>query len=219
MALLVLITLSGSAGWTAPVARAQAPATETQAPATETQAPTTGPRTPAAEAQSPTTAFAIPVDDELAASASLDVSDAPPSADELPTLSQIRDDSWAQAERLPEAEWSIAALAEALRYDPQAAFAFVRDSIAFDPYPGVLRGAAGTLAARAGNAYDRALLLGALLDAMNVPHRFAFAALSDEAAAAVLDRASQATDRATGDRGDLTHHHDRPGRPGAARPA
>jgi len=182
VALLVLIALPVGSGWAAPTARAQTPATE--APGAETQAP-------AAKTQPPAANFAIPADDELAASAGLIVSDAPPSADELPTLSQIRDDTWAQAERLPEAEWSIAALAEALQYDPQAAFAFVRDSISFDPYPGVLRGAAGTLAARSGNAYDRAMLLGALLDAMLVPHRFAFADLSDEAAAAILARAAQ----------------------------
>ena len=182
VALLVLIALPASSGWAAPTARAQT-ATQTQAPATEALAP--------AAAQAPATAFTLPVDDELAASAGLSILDAPPTADELPTLSQIRDDTWAQAERLPEAEWSIAAVAESLRYDPRAAFAFVRDSIAFDPYPGVLRGATGTLAARAGNAYDRALLLGALLDAMLVPHRFAFADLPDEAAAAVLARAAQ----------------------------
>jgi hypothetical protein len=184
VALLVLIALPASSGLAAPAARAQAPATETQAPSAEAQLP-------AAEIEAPATTFAIPTDDELAASAGLVVSDVPPSADELPTLSQIRDDTWAQMERLPEAEWSIPALAESLQYDPQAAFAFVRDSIAFDPYPGVLRGAAGTLAARAGNAYDRALLLGALLDAMLVPHRLAFADLPDEAAAAVLARAVQ----------------------------
>ncbi len=161
--LLVLITLPISSGWAAPAAQAQAPAAD----------------------------FTIPADDALATDADLTVSDAPPSPDELPTLSQIRDDSWAQAVSLPEAEWSVAALAESLQYDPKAAFAFVRDRIAFDPYPGVLRGAAGTLAARAGNAYDRALLLGALLDAMLVPHRYAFADLPDEAAAAVLARATQ----------------------------
>ena len=182
------------------------------APAAETPAP-------AVEAQPPATTFALPADDELAASAGLVVSDAPPSTDELPTLSQIRDDTWAQMERLPEAEWSIPALAESLQYDPQAAFAFVRDSIAFDPYPGVLRGAAGTLAARAGNAYDRALLLGALLDAMLVPHRFAFADLPDEAAAAVLARAAQPPTAALGTARHLADHDHRPGRAGAARPA
>ncbi len=161
--LTVLLVLSGNAGWS----------------------------TPAAFAQPPVADFAIPVDDQIAGDADLTVSDVPPTADELPTLSQIRDDTWAQVGLLPESEWSIAALAEALHYDPQAAFTFVRDSIAFDPYAGVLRGAQGTLAARAGNSHDRALLLGALLDAMSVPYRFAFADLSDEDAAAVLARASR----------------------------
>lgn len=189
MALLVLTVLPASSGWAAPETRAQA--TTAEATVAQPQALSTEAPAPAVETQPPATTFAIPSDDELAASANLIVSDAPPSTAELPTLSQIRDDTWARLTRLPEAEWSISALAESLRYDPQAAFAFVRDRIAFDPYPGVLRGAAGTLAARAGNAYDRALLLGALLDAMLVPHRYAFAGLSDEITAAVLARATQ----------------------------
>ena len=210
MALLVLIALPASSGWAAPAARAQAPTAEV--PVAEAPSPTV-------EAQPPATTFALPTDDELAASANIVVSDEPPSTDELPTLSQIRDDTWAQMERLPEAEWSIPALAESLQYDPQAAFAFVRDSIAFDPYPGVLRGAAGTLAARAGNAYDRALLLGALLDAMLVPHRFAFADLPDEITAAVLARATQLPTAALTTARHLADHDHRPGRAGTARPA
>lgn len=103
---------------------------------------------------------------------------------------QVRDDALAQAARLPQGEWDIPALAASLDYEPARAFAFVRDSIGFDPYPGVLRGAEGTLAARAGSAYDRALLLGALLDEMEVPHRFAFADLDETTAAALLQRAS-----------------------------
>ena len=192
-----------------PAARAQAPTAET---------PGRGPD-PAVEAQPPATTFAIPTDDELAASADLVVSDEPPSTDELPTLSQIRDDSWAQMERLPEAEWSIAALAESLQYDPQAAFAFVRDSIAFDPYPGVLRGAAGTLAARAGNAYDRALLLGALLDAMAraAPLRLRGPVRRDRGSRAGARHA--APNCAPGHGGHLADHDDRPGCAGTARPA
>jgi transglutaminase-like putative cysteine protease len=167
---LVLSAISGGAGWGAPAVAESS---------VEPVAP-------------PPSAFAIPPHDALAADATLDVSDEPPPIDDLPTLADIRDASAAQADRLPEQEWSIPALAEALAYDPDAAFAFVRDGIAFDPYPGVLRGAAGTLAARAGNAHDRALLLGALLEAMGVAHRFAFADLDEATAEAVLARAGQA---------------------------
>jgi len=62
----------------------------------------------------------------------------------------------------------------------------VRDRIGFDPYPGVLRARAGTLAARAGNAHDRALLLSALLQRMGATSRYAFADLDPGAAGAVL---------------------------------
>jgi transglutaminase-like putative cysteine protease len=46
---------------------------------------------------------------------------------------------------------------------PEAAFEFVRDKIALEPYPGVMKGARGTLVTRGGNAVDRALLLAAIL--------------------------------------------------------
>ena len=77
----------------------------------------------------------------------------------------------------------------ALSFDPDQAYEFVRDRIGFDPYEGVLRGAEGTLAARAGNALDRALLLAALLDAMGVEHRFAVADLDDASVDRLLERA------------------------------
>ncbi|MEZ4596475.1 MAG: hypothetical protein R3C32_06315 [Chloroflexota bacterium] len=53
----------------------------------------------------------------------------------------------------------------------------------------MLRGAEGTLAARSGSPADRALL-AALLDAMQVPYRFAFADLDDATAATLVARAA-----------------------------
>lgn len=66
----------------------------------------------------------------------------------------------AQVARFEDAEWDMAAVAASLGTDAIMAFGFVRDRIGFEPYRGVLR---GTLAARAGNSWDRALLLQALL--------------------------------------------------------
>ncbi len=61
----------------------------------------------------------------------------------------------------------VAALARSF-HSPEAAFAFVRDQIAYEPYRGVQKGAWGTLATRGGNDLDKALLLAALLRAQNL---------------------------------------------------
>ena len=90
---------------------------------------------------------------------------------------------------LPVEDWRTAALADHVDDDPFAAFAWVRDSIGFDPYAGELRGAAGTLTARSGDSLDRALLLQRLLDLMHVPSRLARGTLDDAAAAKLMQRA------------------------------
>jgi hypothetical protein len=81
----------------------------------------------------------------------------------------------------------IGDLAFALDYDPDSIFRFVADEIAYEPYTGILRGASGTLEARAGNSVDKALLLGALLDASLIPYRFARGRLDDVTSARLLD--------------------------------
>ena len=82
----------------------------------------------------------------------------------------------------------IADLASALAYDVEAMFRFVADEVAYHPYAGALRGARGTLAARAGNSVDKALLLGELLEASLVTHRYAAGPL-DAAAVIGLEEA------------------------------
>jgi hypothetical protein len=76
-------------------------------------------------------------------------------------------------------------LAFSLDYDTERIFRFVADEIWYEPYGGLLRGAAGTLESRAGNSADKALLLAALLDASLVPTRFVIGTLDDEAADAL----------------------------------
>lgn len=73
----------------------------------------------------------------------------------------------------------VRAAAERLGRDRARIAAFVRDEIAFEPYGGILRDARGTLLTRAGNGLDRALLLGALLEASGEKIRLVQATLSD----------------------------------------
>lgn len=64
---------------------------------------------------------------------------------------------------LDRSQTDISALAFALDGDAEAIVDWVRAEIAFEQYPGLLRGARGALLSRAGNALDTALLLAALL--------------------------------------------------------
>lgn len=106
-------------------------------------------------------------------------------------------------ESFVEDEWEIRPLVESLGLDPEAAFSFVRDSIGFDPYPGMLRGAQGTLAARAGNAYDRALLLKVLLEAQGHTARLALADLDAATAEGLVERARKPAPEPLQDASDL----------------
>lgn len=72
----------------------------------------------------------------------------------------------------PPAVPTVADLAATLEWDVDKMFRYVADEVAFEPYVGALRGATGALWAKAGNAVDKALLLGALLTEAGVPHHF-----------------------------------------------
>jgi len=78
--------------------------------------------------------------------------------------------------------------AQEIGNDPAALFAFVHDTIGTQVYPGVLRGARGTLVAGAGNSWDQAQLLADLLRHHGRVVRFAAGRLSPADAAAVVDR-------------------------------
>lgn len=69
---------------------------------------------------------------------------------------------------------------------PEDLYRFVRDEIRFEAYTGILRGARGTLLARAGNAYDQAILLKSMFDSIGVPCRLIRGILPDEAAKRLL---------------------------------
>ena len=70
--------------------------------------------------------------------------------------------------------------------EPEAVIAFVRDGIAFEQYPGLLRGAEGTLMGRAGNALDQAVLLDTLLADLGAETRLARGTLSEPQAQALV---------------------------------
>lgn len=118
--------------------------------------------------------FALPADDPSQGEQAL----APPPAAPADLSADVK--RWADAlAALPAAEHEVEALAATFNGDARAAYAWVRDTIRLDAYAGHLRTPHGVLAARAGNAVDRALLLKALLDTMKVKTRFALADLGD----------------------------------------
>jgi len=80
---------------------------------------------------------------------------------------------------------------------PQAAFAFVRDQIAPEPYAGVMKGAAGALLTRGGNDWDRALLLAKLLAAQGIEARLAGSAISARDGQTLTDSAIAQPDGVT----------------------
>jgi hypothetical protein len=82
----------------------------------------------------------------------------------------------------------VPAKAAELGYDTARAFAFVRNDVAYEPYRGQLRGPRGALAAHAGNALDKALLLKALLEAGGQEARLMRGQLAPEKARALAEQ-------------------------------
>jgi transglutaminase-like putative cysteine protease len=101
----------------------------------------------------------------------------------------LQDRAAASVKRINRVEFDLAARAASLAAGVDGSYSFVRDAIGFDPYPGVLRGDRGTYLARAGNAWDRALLLSALLRAKGLRTRFATARIDAATAARLYERA------------------------------
>jgi len=135
----------------------------------------------------------LPGDAELAADAALTLPTTAETADTTTIdLTAIQTGLETAIDGLRPDDWTIPDLAAVMAYDPALPFAFVRDRITFQPYAGVLRGAGGALAARAGNSWDRALLLQALLDEMLIPTRLAWGDLDPATAAGLVARGLEA---------------------------
>ncbi len=129
---------------------------------------------------------AMPDDAELPSLA--DTVLAPPVLPADPDLLATAATTARQVDAMAIEQWSLPVLADSLEGDADAAFRLVRDRIGLDVYPGILRGPEGTLAARAGNAWDRALLLRALLDRMRIQTRIVVGDLDDATTARVLEQ-------------------------------
>ncbi len=78
----------------------------------------------------------------------------------------------------------IVALAAQLGNDPVKIFEYVRNELAYEPYFGSVKGAAKTLADKAGNDMDIASALMALLRASGIPCRYVFGTIELSAAEA-----------------------------------
>jgi hypothetical protein len=87
----------------------------------------------------------------------------------------------------PKSLTDIDALAASLT-TPQAAFEFVRDRVAFEPYPGVMKEARATLLTRGGNSLDRSLLLAAILKRNGVAAKIAHGHLAPDQAEKLLQQ-------------------------------
>lgn len=100
----------------------------------------------------------------------------------------------------------VDALALALDSDAAALVDWVRTNIAFEQYPGLLRGTRGTLIGRAGNALDTAFLLAHLLDSAGYEARIVHSTLPEAAARTLVEQmmAPRAPTTAIGDEAALT---------------
>jgi len=93
--------------------------------------------------------------------------------------------------KLDRSQFDLDALGASLDYDPARIIAFLRTQIAFEQYPGVLRGEFGTLIGRAGNAFDQALLLRRLLDDAGFETRLVRTTLTDAQARSLVAQMAQ----------------------------
>ncbi|WDR01294.1 hypothetical protein PSQ19_10590 [Devosia algicola] len=89
-------------------------------------------------------------------------------------------------DRLSDEVYDIDGVARAVGADPQDVVQYVRHNIAYRPYWGALKGGAGSLLDRTGNALDQSLLTARLMKLHGSEVRIGYAKLGDTAAAKVL---------------------------------
>lgn len=85
-------------------------------------------------------------------------------------------------------QFELEALLDRLDYDPRKIERFVKEQITFEQYPGLLRGAQGTLMGRAGNSLDQSVLLAALLKDAGLEAEIVRSKLSRDQARTLLGR-------------------------------
>lgn len=99
--------------------------------------------------------------------------------------------------RIDRSTFDLNALLARLDASPDAIIDFVTTAIAFEQYPGSLRGAQGTLMSRAGNALDQAVLLATLLKDAGLEARIVEGRLARADAARLVRSMFDPRDRAT----------------------
>ena len=91
-------------------------------------------------------------------------------------------------QHIDKSQFDLEALIDKLDYDADEITRFVTHEIYFEQYPGLLRGARGTLMSRAGNALDQAVLLATLLKDSGYEARIARTTLPADQATMLLDQ-------------------------------
>lgn len=99
-----------------------------------------------------------------------------------PLLDRIFEEIERLRAQIDRSQFDLAVRGTELGREAPALVSFVRDAIAFEQYPGVLRGAQGTLMSRAGNALDQSMLLAALLENAGHQARIARGTLTEDQA-------------------------------------
>ena len=159
--------------------------TQTQATAQPGTTPTGSTQMQTGQTGAMQVALAMPAAGDYQSAASQTLS-TPPATAADPEQLATKLDKVVQA--MQPATYEIDERAATLGSDVNTIFSFVRDQIRFESYPGILKGPSATYAARAGNAFDRSLLLAHVLTAKNIPVRFATCQLAQSDAAKLYDR-------------------------------